>query len=84
MPNAIILGTGSCVPDKVLPNTHFERVGSNDAWIQERLGIKERRVVDGQTTSDIATGAALQKLHLNKFFKQLHRVAETNFKDLLG
>ena len=62
MPNAIILGTGSCVPDKVLPNTHFERVGSNDAWIQERLGIKERRVVDGQTTSDIATGAALKAI----------------------
>jgi 3-oxoacyl-[acyl-carrier-protein] synthase-3 len=62
MPNAIILGTGSCVPDKILTNHHFEKVGSNDAWIQERLGIKERRVVDGQTTSDLASGAALNAL----------------------
>lgn len=62
MPNAIILGTGSCVPDKILTNHHFEKVGSNDAWIQERLGIKERRVVDGQTTSDLASGAAFNAL----------------------
>ena len=59
MPNAIILGTGSCVPDKVLTNDHFEKVGSNDAWIQERLGIKERRITEGQTTGDLAAGAAL-------------------------
>lgn len=62
MPNAIILGTGSCVPDKVVPNTHFERVGSNDAWIQERLGIKERRVVESEKTSDLAAGAAKNAL----------------------
>ena len=62
MPNAIILGTGSCVPDKVLSNDHFEKVGSNDAWIQQRLGIKERRVVDGQTASDLAAGAAVNAL----------------------
>ncbi|MDG1381825.1 MAG: ketoacyl-ACP synthase III, partial [Flavobacteriales bacterium] len=62
MPNAIILGTGSCVPDKVLTNDHFEKVGSNDAWIQERLGIKERRITEGQTTGDLAAGAALKAL----------------------
>ena len=62
MPNAIILGTGSYVPDKVLTNDHFEKVGSNDAWIQERLGIKERRITEGQTTGDLAAGAALKAL----------------------
>jgi 3-oxoacyl-[acyl-carrier-protein] synthase-3 len=62
MPNAIIIGTGSYVPKKVLSNHHFDRLGSTDTWIQENLGIKERRVVQGETTSDLATEAARNAL----------------------
>ena len=64
MPNAIIAGTGSYAPEHVVPNPFFDRVGSNDAWIQERLGIKERRISQGETTSDLATHAAQRALDM--------------------
>lgn len=54
MANVIIKGTGSYVPEKVLKNTFFERVGSSDEWIYNTLGIKERRVVTNQLSSDLA------------------------------
>jgi 3-oxoacyl-[acyl-carrier-protein] synthase-3 len=60
MIHARIIGTGSCAPKKVLTNQDLERmVETSDAWIMERTGIKERRVVErGQTTSDLAYEAA--------------------------
>jgi 3-oxoacyl-[acyl-carrier-protein] synthase-3 len=64
MPNAIIAGTGSYAPEHVVPNQYFDRVGSNDAWIQERLGIKERRIAKGDTTSDLAAEAAKRALDM--------------------
>ena len=64
MPNAIIAGTGSYAPEHVVPNQYFDRVGSNDAWIQERLGIKERRISQGETTSELATKAAQRALDM--------------------
>lgn len=57
MANVFISGTGSYVPPKVLPNSFFEKVGSSDEWIYNKLGIKERRIVDNETTSDLATKA---------------------------
>ncbi|MDC7999090.1 3-oxoacyl-ACP synthase III family protein [Gilvibacter sediminis] len=59
---AYIKGTGSYTPDKVVPNSFFEAVGSSDEWIHNRLGIKERRVVTDQTTSDLAAEAAKRAL----------------------
>ncbi len=53
-----IMGTGSYLPPKVVDNHYFERVGSNDEWIFSKLGIKERRVVENETTSDLAYKAA--------------------------
>ncbi len=58
--NVIISGTGSYVPEKVIPNTWFEHLGTSDAWIYEKLGIRERRVVTNETTSDLAAKAAQQ------------------------
>ena len=55
---AYIKGTGSYTPEKVVPNSFFEAVGSSDEWIFNRLGIKQRRVVTDQTTSDLAAEAA--------------------------
>ena len=51
---AFISGKGMYVPEKVIPNTFFEKVGSSDEWIYNTLGIKERRVVTHQSTSDLA------------------------------
>lgn len=60
--NVFIRGTGSYAPEKVVPNTYFEKVGSNDAWIYKNLGIKERRIVEDETTSDLAAKAGLKAI----------------------
>jgi 3-oxoacyl-[acyl-carrier-protein] synthase-3 len=59
-----IVGTGSYAPDKVLTNADLEKiVDTNDQWIVERTGIKERRVIaDGEATSDLALRAAQRAL----------------------
>ena len=60
--NVYISGTGSYTPEKVVPNSYFEKVGSNDEWIYNNLGIKERRVVENETTSDLAAKAGLEAI----------------------
>jgi 3-oxoacyl-[acyl-carrier-protein] synthase-3 len=61
---AKIIGTGSCVPEKIVTNDDLSKiVDTNDAWITERTGIKERRVSDEKTaTSDLAMVAAQRAL----------------------
>jgi 3-oxoacyl-[acyl-carrier-protein] synthase-3 len=53
--NVKIIGTGSYTPDKILTNKDLEKISpTNDAWIQENLGIRERRVASElQFTSDL-------------------------------
>ena len=63
MPNsygAIIAGTGSALPEKRLTNDDLAKlVDTNDEWIIQRTGIKERRVVsEGESTATLATAAA--------------------------
>lgn len=55
-----IISTGSYVPENIVTNHDLEKiVDTSDAWIIERTGIKERRVVSGtQAASDIALEAA--------------------------
>jgi 3-oxoacyl-[acyl-carrier-protein] synthase-3 len=62
MDNAYIKGTGSYAPENVVKNDFFESVGSNDAWIQRNLGIKERRISTGETTSDLAAMAGKEAI----------------------
>ncbi|MBI5286604.1 MAG: ketoacyl-ACP synthase III [Deltaproteobacteria bacterium] len=63
MLRARIIGTGSCVPKRVLSNDDLTRiVETSDEWITTRTGIKERRIVDGETTTDLATRAAKEAL----------------------
>ncbi len=59
-----VLATGSCVPDRVVTNSFFDSlVEDADNWIFSRTGIRERRfAVDGESTSDLATRAALNAL----------------------
>lgn len=49
------------VPPRVLSNADLEKlVDTSDEWIMQRVGIRERHVVDpGVATSDLATEAAL-------------------------
>jgi 3-oxoacyl-[acyl-carrier-protein] synthase-3 len=58
-----VASTGSYVPDKVLTNYDLERmVDTTNEWITTRTGICERRISEGETTSDMAVEAALRAL----------------------
>lgn len=54
-----IAGTGHAVPGRVLTNEELAKtVATNDQWIVERTGIKERRILEeGRVTSDLAAEA---------------------------
>ena len=54
-----IIGTGTALPEKVLTNADLEKmVDTNDQWITERTGIKERRIAaEGTNTSTLAAEA---------------------------
>lgn len=55
-----ILGTGSCLPEKVVSNHDLAKiVDTSHEWIVSRTGIHTRRIADDNTaTSDLATEAA--------------------------
>ena len=64
MKYARIVGTGSYLPERILTNAELERmVDTTDSWIQDRTGIRERRIAaDGETTCDLAEKAARRAL----------------------
>lgn len=57
-------GTGSAVPERRLTNDELSRmVDTNDEWITQRTGIKERRIAaDGESTSDFCIAAGRRAL----------------------
>lgn len=58
-----ILGTGSCVPPKVVSNDDLAKViDTSDEWIYTRTGIRNRHVADGDTAGTLAAGAAKNAL----------------------
>lgn len=59
--NAVIIGTGSYAPEKVLPNSYFnELLGEDvDTWLRENLTIRERHwCSDNESTADLCMKAA--------------------------
>ena len=62
MEKSIITGTGHYVPENIVTNDDLAKImETNDAWIQERTGIRERRHLgkhSAVTTSDLGTKAA--------------------------
>ncbi len=60
MPKAKITALGCYVPPRVLTNQDLEKlVETNDKWIVERTGIRERHIADPNVaTSDMAIAAA--------------------------
>jgi len=61
---ARVIGCGAFLPDNVVSNDELaKKVDTSDAWIRERTGIAQRYIAtDGQTTSDLALGAARDAL----------------------
>lgn len=58
-----IIGTGSYVPENIVTNNDIAQfVDTNDQWISERTGIKERRISKDENTSTIAIKAAKMAL----------------------
>ncbi|MGR3483751.1 MAG: beta-ketoacyl-ACP synthase III [Paracoccaceae bacterium] len=55
-----VIGVGHYLPERVVPNAHFEAtLDTSDTWIRERSGIERRHfAAEGQGTSDLARRAA--------------------------
>lgn len=60
----VVLGTGSCLPRKVLGNIELENIVDTSAeWIRTRTGIENRRIGGkGEQTYQLAANAANQAL----------------------
>ena len=62
---ARIIGTGSYLPPKIITNSELEKtLDTSDEWITGRTGIKERRVVEGESTCDLALEASKKALEM--------------------
>lgn len=58
-----IIGTGSCLPKKVLTNAEMETiVETSDEWIKSRTGIEQRHMAIEETTTSLAVEAARRAL----------------------
>jgi 3-oxoacyl-[acyl-carrier-protein] synthase III len=66
VPVAEIVGLGIAVPPYVLTNADLEElVDTNDQWVTERTGIKERRIAGrDDSTATLGKRAAEQALHV--------------------
>jgi 3-oxoacyl-[acyl-carrier-protein] synthase-3 len=64
MTRARIIGVGSYAPKRVLTNADLEKiVDTNDEWIVQRSGIRQRHIADeNEATSDLAVRAAQQAI----------------------
>ena len=61
-----VLGTGRCVPERVVTNDDLSQmVETSDEWIMQRVGIKERHVCTTETATDLAYKAALGALEMS-------------------
>ena len=62
--SAKIVGTGMCVPERIMTNEDFTRiVQTDDEWIVSRTGMKERHIAEpGQAASDLAVEASRMAL----------------------
>jgi len=61
---SVVTGVGGYLPSDIVTNTDLSKfVDTNDEWIVERTGIRQRhRAAEGEFTSDLATVAAQRAL----------------------
>jgi 3-oxoacyl-[acyl-carrier-protein] synthase-3 len=59
-----IVGTGSCLPAKIVTNDDLaKRMDTSDEWIRTRTGIRQRHIAEPtQTSSDLGAEASRQAL----------------------
>ena len=63
-PRAVLAGVGGYLPPRIVTNDELARtLDTSDAWIRERTGIGERRIVgEGESCASMATAAGHQAL----------------------
>jgi 3-oxoacyl-[acyl-carrier-protein] synthase-3 len=64
-PYSYIAGTGHAVPAKVVTNDDLAAMGveTNDAWIQERTGIRQRHIAEpGESLASLCAKASMQAM----------------------
>ena len=68
MYNSKITGLGFYVPDNIVTNFDLEKImDTNDAWIQERTGIKERRwIPEGSDETTASMGVKAAKIAIER------------------
>lgn len=68
MYNSKIIGLGKYVPDNVVTNDDLSKLmDTNDEWIQERTGIKERRwIKDGSEDTSAVMGAKAARIAIER------------------
>ena len=66
---AVVRGVGHYLPERIVPNSEFEKtLETNDAWIKARSGIERRHfAAPDQGTSDLAAEAAKNALAMAGF-----------------
>ena len=63
MSYAKIIGVGKYLPDNIVTNDYLSTiVETSDEWITTRTGMKERRISNGEDTTDLAVNAAKNAL----------------------
>ena len=54
-----VLGTGMYVPPRVVTNDDLSQfLETNDEWITQRVGVKERHISTNETAADMGAKAA--------------------------
>ncbi|MDO6760145.1 beta-ketoacyl-ACP synthase III [Tamlana sp. 2_MG-2023] len=68
MYNSKIIGLGKYLPDNVVTNDDLSKLmDTNDEWIQERTGIKERRwIAEGSQETSATMGAKAAKIAIER------------------
>src|SRR4030095_12384493 len=67
MPRSIIAGIGMYVPDQVVTNDDLTTyMDTNDAWIQERTGIQERRFAHRTKETTATMGIEAAKIAIER------------------
>ncbi len=61
---AVVVGVGHYLPERIVPNSEFEKtLDTSDEWIRARSGIERRHfAADGETTSGMGAAAARNAL----------------------
>lgn len=64
MTRARVVGTGRCVPARVVTNDELSgQMDTSDEWIRTRTGIEQRHwITEGETGADLALGASREAL----------------------